>query len=595
MLIRRENTKDNSPLCCRNCRKDLTGSGTLSGLDVLRRSRYEVNFAPSEETLVHFIALFTALMGAINFLSAITPALHNRLRLLEQYSPLTVTRGGHLTSALAGFALLLLSVSLWRRKQVGWILTFLILIVSIFAHLLKGLDYEEALLATLLAALLLYLRPYFHARSDTPSIKQGLQVSFAALVFTMAYGAIGFYLLDRHFEQNFGLWAAIRQTVVMFTQFYDPGLQPITGFGRYFANSIYVVGVATFGYALVMLLRPVLSRRLASEEERSRAWDIVRAYGDSALARYAVLPDKLFFFAEDQTLISYVVENRIALVLGDPIGPAQSIANAISSFKAYCASNDWVPAFYQVKANDLRDYNAASFDCLLLGQEAFVDVSHFTLEGSANKTLRNGYNRLTRNGYHYDVIHSPFSTRMVRELKSISDEWLTSRRASEMKFSLGWFDEAYLTTCPLLLVRDREGFIEAFANIVTEFQHNGIAMDLMRHRTHVESGLMDFLFVSLLMWAKEQHYATLNLGLSALSGVGEHSEDAVIERALHYIYQNVNRFYNFRGLHTFKEKFHPTWSPRYLAYPGAASLPAVSIALFRATYGNELFSFLRSN
>ncbi|MGE5641749.1 MAG: bifunctional lysylphosphatidylglycerol flippase/synthetase MprF, partial [Byssovorax cruenta] len=455
------------------------------------------------------------------------------------------------------------------------------------------LDYEEATLAALLAVLLIYLRPYFHARSDPPSIQQGVQVLIAAFAFTLAYGVIGFYLLDRHFKVNFGFWDALRQTVVMFVQFYDPGLQPITGFGRYFAASIYAVGAVTFAYGFAMLLRPVLNRRLSSEEERSRAWDTVRAYGKTALARYALLPDKMFFFDTKETLISYVVENRVALVLGDPIGPSDDVANAVSEFKALCESNDWLPAFYQVKPDCLGAYASLGFENLLLGQETIVDLSTFTLEGSANKTLRNGYNKMLRNGYHYDVIQPPFSARMLRELKTISDEWLSRRGTSEMKFSLGWFDEAYLNTCPILLVREREGFIEAFANIVTEFQNNGVAVDLMRHRTNVESGLMDFLFVSMFMWAKERKYSTFNLGLSALSGVGEHSDDPLIERALHYIYNNVNRFYNFRGLHAFKEKFHPAWSPRYLIYPGPSSLPTVSVALFRATYGGELFSFLR--
>ena len=106
---------------------------------------------------------------------------------------------------------------------------------------------------------------------------------------------------------------------------------------------------------------------------------------------------------------------------------------------------------------------------------------------------------------------------------------------------------------------------------------------------------MDFLFVSLFQWAKESGYAKFNLGLSALSGVGEHSEDPAIERALHYIYRNVSRLYNFRGLHAFKEKFHPVWSPRYLVYPGASNLPAVSVALFQASLGGGFFSLLRRN
>src|SRR5215208_1201258 len=115
----------------------------------------------------------------------------------------------------------------------------------------------------------------------------------------------------------------------------------------------------------------------------------------------------------------------------------------------------------------------------------------------------------------------------------------------------------------------------------------------MRYLQHVESGLMDFLFVSLFQWARdEQGCSTFNLGLSALSGVGEHSDDPIIERTLNFIYQNVNRIYNFRGLHSFKEKFHPSWAQRYLIYPGASNLPIISAALFRASLGGRLLSLL---
>jgi len=547
----------------------------------------KTRFTLSEENLVHLIALLTAAMGVINVLSAVTPSLKSRLLLLEKYSPFSVTSGGHLTSALAGFALLLLSVSLWRRKRVGWMLTLTVLIISVPVHLFKGLDYEEASLAAILAIILIYLRPHFHARSDAPSVQQGLRILVAALLFTIAYGVTGFYLLDKHFRFSFGLWSAFRQTIVMFTQFYDPGLQPVTGFGRYFVDSIYVVGAVTLGYALLMLLRPVLNRQPTTEDARSRAWEIVKKHGQTPLARYALFADKKFFFSGEGSLISYVVENRVALTLGDPIGPAEDVPSTIVEFQSLCRSNDWVPAFYQVSPTNIDAYNAVGFDMLTLGQEAIVDLSSFTLEGSANKTLRNSYNKMVRVGYQYDVLQPPFSARMMRELNTISNEWLSSRGMSEMRFSLGWFDEAYLNTCPILLVRDREGFIEAFANVVTEFQANEAAVDLMRHRSQVESGLMDFLFVSLFQWAKENGYASFNLGLSALSGVGESSNDPTMERALNYIYRNVSRLYNFRGLHSFKEKFHPTWLPRYLIYPDALSLPAISIALYRANLGRK--------
>ena len=553
-------------------------------------------FGLSEETLVHGVALLTAAMGVVNVISAVIPAMRDRLRLLRllgEYSPFSIRAGGHLLSALAGFALLLLSVSLWRRKRLGWLLTLSILLISIPVHLLKGLDYEEATFAALLAGLLIYLRPHFHARSDPPSVRQGLLTLLAALAFTLIYGVLGFYLLDRHFRVHFGFWSALRQTIVMFTQFYDPSLQPVTGFGRYFAYSIYVISAVTVGYALLMLLRPVLTRRSQTEEERTRAWDIVRAYGRTALARYDLLEDKSFFFTPGGSLISYVVENRIALALGDPIGPESDTECAISSFRELCSQNDWLPAFYQVHETNLPIYQAMDFHALLIGHVAIVDLASFSLTGSENKTIRNTYNKLTKLGYHYDLIQPPYSARMLRELKFISDDWLTARQATEMRFSLGWFDEAYLNTCPILLVRDREGFIVAFANLVTEFQAKKIAVDLMRYLQRTESGLMDFLFVSLFQWARDQGYATFNLGLSALSGVGEHSDDPIVERALNFIYQNMDRFYNFRSLHSFKEKFHPMWVPRYLIYPAVPSLPAISAAIVRASFGGEPLSLFR--
>src|SRR5512140_640849 len=287
------------------------------------------------------VALLTAAMGIVNVLAAVRPSMQARLRLLEAYSPLQVTHGGHLTSALAGFALLLLASGLWRRKRVAWLLTLLVLLASIVTHLLKGLDYEEASLAALLAAVLLIWRSHFHARSDQPSVRQAISTMAAGVIFTLGYGVAGFFLLDKHFRVSFGFWAAVRQTVVMFTQFYDPGLQPITGFGRYFADSIYIVAIATMGYSLLLLVRPVLAHHRASIQERARAWEIVRTYGHTSLARLTLLDDKLYYFSQGGSVISYVVEGRIAAVLGDPIGPAKDALSAIEGFKYFCSLNDW--------------------------------------------------------------------------------------------------------------------------------------------------------------------------------------------------------------------------------------------------------------
>lgn len=543
---------------------------------------------------VRIIAVLTALMGVINILSTVTPSLADRLAIVARYSPLMIRRGSHLTAALAGFALLLLASSLWRHKQTAWLLTLLVLVISAGSHLVKGLDYEEAFLAGGLATWLFTLRPYFHARSDLPSVHYGLRVVLAALGFTLAYGATGFYLLDRHFSINFSLVAALKQTVVMFTQFYDPGLQPLTGFGRFFAGSIYLVGAVTLGYGLFMLARPVLIRRPATGEQRARAQTIVEANGRSSLARMTLFNDKSYYFSPGGSVVAYVVRGRTAVALGDPIGPEEDTLATITGFKAYCAGNDWLPAFHQTLPVYLDDYRAAGFKILCIGNEAVVSLANFSLAGSSNKGLRWIANRLPRLGYQAKIHPAPLPKDLLDELRVVSDEWLTLVHGREKQFSLGSFDDDYIRRAPVIVIHAPDGSVTAFANIVPEYQHNEVTIDLMRHRPQTESGTMEFLFISLLEWAKTQGYESVSLGLSPLSGVGEHSDDPNVERALHYIYENINQFYNFRGLHAFKEKFHPCWQPRYLVYSNPAGLPAIALAISQASSGdNFIWDYLK--
>lgn len=372
----------------------------------------------------------------------------------------------------------------------------------------------------------------------------------------------------------------------MFTQFYDPGLQPLTGFGRYFADSIYTVGAVTLGYALLMLIRPVLVRRPATSGERTRAKAIVEAYGRSSLARMTLFEDKSYYFSPGGSVVAYVAKGQAATALGDPIGPPEDATAVIIEFRDYCAKNDWQPAFWSVQPDYLQYYQAAGFNWLTIGREGILDLASFSLSGS-RKSLRSAINKLTRSGYYTQIHQPPLSDEVMAELKTISDEWLTLMHGREKRFSLGWFEDTYIRNAPVIAVHTPEGVISAFANVVPEYQCNEVTTDLIRRRANIENGTMDFLFISFFEWAKAQGYATFNLGLSPLAGVGEQPDDPAVEKALRFIYQHVNQFYNFKGLHEFKEKFHPIWSSRYLIYPGPVSLPAIVLTLNRASSGDD--------
>lgn len=156
--------------------------------------------AVSENWNVRMAAILTALAGIINVISALVPPLFDRLALVELYFPAWVRYAGHLTAALMGFMLLLLSVGLWLRRRASWKAALAALFISAVSHLVKGLDYEEALLMGAVITWLVLLRYHFHDRSEQPSLSQGVRVLGAAFWFTLVYGVVGFYLLGRHYN-----------------------------------------------------------------------------------------------------------------------------------------------------------------------------------------------------------------------------------------------------------------------------------------------------------------------------------------------------------------------------------------------------------
>jgi phosphatidylglycerol lysyltransferase len=199
-----------------------------------------------------------------------------------------------------------------------------------------------------------------------------------------------------------------------------------------------------------------------------------------------------------------------------------------------------------------------------------------------------------RLGYRAEMHLPPLEDKLLHELRAISDEWLTMMRGGEMHFSVGWFDDDYIRNSPVMAVHAPTGEITAFANLVPEYQKNETSLDLMRRRWEVENGTMELLFTSMLEWAKAQGFASFSLGQAPLTGIGEHNDDPRVEQALRRLSEYFKRFINFRGLHTFKEKFNPRWEPRYVVYQGVASLPGIITTLLRVNSdGNFLWNYLK--
>lgn len=555
----------------------LIGFVLLRQLKMFGRSKR----ALAENGQVRLLALLTATMGLLNVLSTLRPAWIDPFAAVTRFSPLAVQQSGHITAVITGFLLLILALGLWRHKRMAWLLTLLVLLVSIISHLLKP-DLTEAALAAVLALYLWVQRTHFHALSDRPSIGQGVQVFAAALAFTLAYGTVGFYVLDRYYGLDFHLSEAWQQTLLLFSTHTEPTLIPSTPFD-YLADSIYIVGAVTIGYALAMLLRPVLLSAPATEGERRRAEAIIRQYGLRPQQQLALLPDKSYFFTPGGSVVAYALSRRTAVALGTVIGPPDDQVAGTIAFQEMCQRHDWITAFYGVPAGDVPLYQAAGLEAVLMGYEGIVSLE---TAPTPEQTAQMGYEneRFAAAGWQVHFLTPPYSQEIWQELHLVNDEWLSLAVQEEHPFAQGWFDQAFMQNGTVVVVSAAAHGVVAFALLLSSPKQDRLWVDLLRYRRHTPSMVLAWLLQQIVVWSRAQGHNQVSLGLSGIEATRPQITSLPWrERLLFRFYRWLDKSPPVDVLRPLKMQLAPEWEPRYLIYPSPTALPIISAALNRLT------------
>jgi phosphatidylglycerol lysyltransferase len=230
--------------------------------------------------------------------------------------------------------------------------------------------------------------------------------------------------------------------------------------------------------------------------------------------------------------------------------------------------------FYEVTPAHLHRYADFGLTFVKLGEEARVDLHELTLEGAHGSKFRQAVRRLEREGGTFRMVCAPDVPAILDELETVSNEWLAEKSAAEKGFSLGYFDRGYLRRFPIAVI-ERGGRIEAFANVWPGADGVELSVDLMRHRPGAPNGVMEALFVHLMLWGRQHGYGWFCLGMAPLSGFEQSPVASLWNRMGAFIYEHGESLYNFQGLRAYKDKFNPVWEPRYLACPGGLRLPRI--------------------
>ena len=338
-------------------------------------------------------------------------------------------------------------------------------------------------------------------------------------------------------------------------------------------------------YVLVLRESNKIKENFGEVFDKQRYQDFIATIPNLNLdAALAFLGDKYLYWyqedGQDKVVFQFAIENNKCVVMSDPLAHSGYLEKGLSQFLAEAEDANISVIFYEVNQETTLLLHEYGYDFMKFGETAQVSLDEFTTEGKHGKKFRTVVNKLENKGYQFQVLQPPFDKKMLNTLKEISDSWLDGRQ--EKGFSLGYFDEKYIQLAPIALVSDEEDNIQAFVTFLASNGPNEASIDLMRYDLKTApNGIMDYLFVKLLLHFKEEGVTFFDLGMAPLSNVGTEKHSFLQEKVAYLIYAFTNRFYSFSGLRQYKQKFNPIWSTRYVAYPRDTWLILDMLAIYR--------------
>ncbi|WP_340266065.1 bifunctional lysylphosphatidylglycerol flippase/synthetase MprF [Sphingobium mellinum] len=515
------------------------------------------------------LATLVAAGGAVLLVSGSLPAIPARFRAVSSVVPMPFVEASHLAASMIGALLILLASGLYRRLDGAFWLTRLLLVAGAVFSLIKGLDYEEAMVLLVIAGLLQWSRSAFYRRTSLTSATLSPDW-IAALAIAVGISIwIGFFAY-KHVDYQNELWW-------QFGRHHDASR---------FLRAALATGVVVIGAALWGLMRPASLRAAGLSVSRVPSRPAL-ALAQRSDAFLALTGDKLFLFSPTgNAFLMFQVQGHSWIVMGDPVGDPAEWPDLLWQVREMADAAQGRLLIYQLSVDSLPFAIDLGLSVVKYGEEARVDLSRFTLDGPDARPLRYAVRRAEREGAVFEIVPAERIGPLLPELKAVSDGWLSAKGRRELAFSVGHFDSTYMEQFDCAVVR-REGRIVAFANIWSTANGNELSVDLMRHEDDAPYGVMDFIFCHLMLWGKAQGYSWFTLGVAPLAGLEARRLSSVWVKAGALMFRHGGGFYGFQGLRAYKAKFGPVWEPRFIAGPQGLSLWRGMVDLQRLVGGGR--------
>jgi len=504
-------------------------------------------------------AILTASAGVMLLASGATPSEPTRFLLLLAFAPDLLIEISHFFSSILGLVLLLLAFGLRARLGAAWWAALVVLAASAVLAIFKGLNWEETALLTVCFLSIVPFHDAFPRKAALTKMEvtPGWLLSAGAVVLGVAL--LGWWSFN-HTEYVDKSFLRVLQ---------DDELRAIRSS---VAAAIVLLAVGVWRL-IATAATPAVVDDTDPDFDRVRAI-LAKAQDAEPSANLALLGDKRFLFsASGESFLMFGVRGRSWIALGAPVGKDEERMELFWRFRELADAHAARAGFYGLGPDDLPDSVDLGLAIQKTGESAAVPLEAFSLVGRRREVLRRNWRKAGEGGAAFEVLPVGAAIGIMDELKTISDAWLSHHAGGEKSFSMGGFDPRYVAEFPVAVVRGEEGKIVAFATMWLTACKTSFSMDLMRYSDEAPKNVMDYLFVELLQWGKDEGYQAFEFGMAPLAGLEDRPLAPIMSRVGRLLYERGEEIYNFQGVRRYKDKYDPVWQPRYIAAPHKWAIP----------------------
>jgi phosphatidylglycerol lysyltransferase len=497
--------------------------------------------------------------GVMLMASGASPSEPYRFMRLLDVAPIVLIETSHFLCSVLGLILVMLAFGLRARLGAAWMAAMGALVLAAILTLLKGLNWEETAVVCLVAGL---LAP-FHGAFGRSARLNRMEVT-PGWLFSAGCGVLGAGLI--------GLWSFQHADYATL-----PWWRVMVDADAARAMRAWIgAALVLFAFGVWRLVASAATPPVVGDTDplfdRVRAI-LAKAQGAEPGSNLALLGDKRFLFSvSGESFLMFGVRSRSWIALGPPVGRRDERMELLWRFRELADAHAARPGLYGLGAEDLPDVVELGFAIQKVGESAAVPLDTFSVEGRRRGNLRRAWRKAGEEGATFEVIQGSAVDAVMDELTAISDDWLARHAGGEKSFSMGGFSPSYLAEFPIALVRIN-GQPMAFATLWTTAERGSFSMDLMRYADDAPKNIMDYLFVELIAWGREQGYQAFEFGMAPLAGLDDRPLAPIMSRVGRLLFERAEEIYNFQGVRRYKDKYDPLWQPRYVAAPRKWAIP----------------------